>query len=44
MSPELNQLLIEILTGIIYGAAAGGVIGIIVCAVLLWADFRDWRK
>lgn len=44
MSPELDKLLIELITGFIYGAAAGGVICIVIAVVLFWHNIKDWRR
>jgi len=44
MSPELNKVLIELITGIIYGSVAGMVIGIVICLWCFWDDIKYWRK
>ncbi len=44
MPAELNKLIIELLTGFVYGAAIGGVIAIFIVIAVLWQDIKDGGK
>lgn len=41
MSKELNDLLVQVITGLVWGFGIGGVIGVIMITVMLYKSWRD---